>query len=522
MLDDLKTSYDLHSWVRYCTWAILIGLTLILLWGEQGFPPRVWFVFAQAVQNVPRAWATQGVPALLVVLWLGVRSSLWLLSWGLLLRISVALLWPRKRDARHVAWRESRTRNIREQLRPIDEETGAEIVQEDAVNFPKSRLPHRPNSLPPSEAPRPSRPQRPPQAPPSPPTRLDTWRPSRPDGPVDNTPQGPRARANERVTGRLSQLSNPVLVAVGRPQMAPLPSTPRPDYNWKRETRGNTAIENIPTTPERASSGGAPVAMMTRTRTRLEVGVGWNSGIMRQQQPNEDSLIVLQGTCTYNDRLVPFGLFVVADGMGGHDFGQEASHLAMHCMMQAVLRDIVASDSLNDTIIIDLLVNGVEQANTAICNRCREWGKDMGTTITAALVVGTKAYVVNVGDSRTYLYDDMNGLTQITLDHSLVANLVMAGIITPDEVYTHPDRNKVYRSLGNRDGVEVDWFTRELRKGDSLLLCSDGLWEMVRNPEIQRIVASGQDSTQVCDLLVQAALRGGGADNVSVIVVKVE
>ncbi len=298
-----------------------------------------------------------------------------------------------------------------------------------------------------------------------------------------------------------------------------MPFTPTP-RTWNRQRADATSsIDDVPTTPERPSRTGPLTA---RRKTRLDVGVGWNCGITRRQRPNEDSLVVLQGMCTYNDHLVPFGLFVVADGMGGHDFGQEASHIAIQCMMQTVLQDIAVSASLNDTIIVELLVNGVEKANTAICQRCRDWGKDMGTTLTAALVVDTKAYVVNVGDSRTYLYDKYNGLSQITRDHSLVANLVMAGVITADEVYTHPDRNKVYRSLGNRDGVEVDWFTRDLRQGDSLVLCSDGLWEMVRDPEIRHLVGSGQEPTHICDTLVQAALRNGGADNVSVIVVKVE
>jgi len=514
MLDDFKTTYDLHRWVRYCTWAILIAVTLLLVWAEKGFPPLVWFVFAQAVQRFPHAWATQGVAAIFSIVMLGVLSLLWLLSWGLLLWITVVLLRPRKHDARHVAWRESRTRNIHI-VRSLNEETGEDTSQEDPVNIPKLRLPHRSQPpLPEQQNTKPSRPSHPPQ---ESPRQQDVPRP--PQRPPNDGPQWPQDRAEP--TRRFASVTRPVLVAVGQSQRTTLPSTPRPEYNWKREPQNSRAIEDVPTTPERGPHADAPIAMLTRTRTRLEVGVGWNSGITRQQQPNEDSLIVLQGTCTYNDRLVPFGLFVVADGMGGHDFGQEASRMAMHCMMQTVLRDIVASDSLNDTIIIDLLVSGVEEANTAICNRCREWGRDMGTTITAALVVGTKAYVVNVGDSRTYLYDDMNGLTQITLDHSLVANLVMAGVITPEEVYTHPERNKVYRSLGNRDGVEVDWFTRDLRKGDRLLLCSDGLWEMVRPADMRRMVGSNQEPTQICDQLVQAALRGGGADNVSVIVVKV-
>jgi serine/threonine protein phosphatase PrpC len=441
-------------------------------------------------------------------------SLMWLLSWALVIWVSVTLLWPHKRDARHVAWREARSLSIYSHTQPLHED----MFEEDAVmNVPKLRLPHRHESGIHNES-------------------------GIHQGVIHQTPTRsipvskhttPRSLREIRASKELERATyndvSPDLIAVGQTQRrrstTPLPYlgsaqvAPQTAYTWQREQKSR-AIEEIPTTPERPSRAGT-VGTLMRTKTKLEVGVGWNSGIARKQQPNEDSLVVLQGTCTYNDRLVPFGLFVVADGMGGHDFGQEASRIAIQNMMQVILHDIVASDSLNDTILVDLLVNAVEQANTAICNRCREWGRDMGTTLTAALIVDIKAYVVNVGDSRTYLYDDASGLTQITRDHSLVANLVMAGDITPDEVYTHPERNKVYRSLGNKEGVEVDWFTRELRRGDTLLLCSDGLWEMVRDPDIRLLLSSLQEPTRISEMLVHAALRGGGADNVSVIVVRV-
>ena len=147
----------------------------------------------------------------------------------------------------------------------------------------------------------------------------------------------------------------------------------------------------------------------------------------------------------------------------------------------------------------------------------------MGTTITAALVFGSTAYVVNVGDSRTYVYHDREGqLVQVTRDHSLVARLVEMGAISRDAVYTHPDRNKVYRGLGDKDTVKVDWFTLSVSTGDYLLLCSDGLWEMVRDHDIERIMQKcAGNPPQASAALVTAALQGGGADNISAIVVGV-
>ncbi|GCE23289.1 PP2C family protein-serine/threonine phosphatase [Dictyobacter kobayashii] len=157
----------------------------------------------------------------------------------------------------------------------------------------------------------------------------------------------------------------------------------------------------------------------------------------------------------------------------------------------------------------------------AIYQRAQADGTEMGTTLTAALVINMRAYIVNVGDSRTYLFRDSAGLIQITRDHSLVASLVAFGQITPDEIYTHPDRSKIYRSLGQGDELHVDSFAIDLQPHDRLLLCSDGLWEMVRDPAIERVVRANDNPSVLCDRLVQMALRGGGCDNISVVVAEV-
>ncbi len=279
------------------------------------------------------------------------------------------------------------------------------------------------------------------------------------------------------------------------------------------------SIQDVPTRPAapivKKNSPLSPVVQP------LQIGVGWHEGIARRNEPNEDGLCVLQATCTYEGKLVPFGLFVVADGMGGHEGGQEASRIAVQCMMHTVLQNIMLGSDLSAEFLADMLVGGVEWSNLAIYQHARVEGKDMGTTLTAALVVGKKAYVVNVGDSRTYLFREGTGLQQITHDHSLVASLVVLGQIKPEEVYTHPERNKVYRSLGHSEDVKIDSFTVDLYAYDRLLLCSDGLWEMVRDPQLERILRNSDDVAFVCDSMVQAALRGGGADNMSAIVVQV-
>jgi serine/threonine protein phosphatase PrpC len=192
-------------------------------------------------------------------------------------------------------------------------------------------------------------------------------------------------------------------------------------------------------------------------------------------------------------------------------------------MMQAVIPDIIGSDLVNDDFILETLVEGVQWANRAVHESSQENSVEMGTTITAALVFDGTAYIVNVGDSRTYVYHEREGqLVQVTRDHSLVARLVEVGAISRDEVYTHPARNKVYRGIGDKGAVEVDWFTLPVSEGDYLLLCSDGLWEMVRDPEVKRIMQKcAGNPEQASAALIKAALRGGGVDNISVIVVRV-
>jgi serine/threonine protein phosphatase PrpC len=215
----------------------------------------------------------------------------------------------------------------------------------------------------------------------------------------------------------------------------------------------------------------------------------------------------------------PFGMFLVADGMGGQKYGQDASRQAIQTMIDQMLPKLSHSLELKDTDLRQLLIDGVQAANQVIYRRNQEQHTEMGTTITAAVVVGLTAFVANVGDSRTYLYREPEGLRKITKDHSVVAYLVETGIIKPDDIYTHAQRNQIYRSLGATPLIQVDTFIEPLQTGDIVLLCSDGLWEMVRDERIQQILRDGTDPSQMASALIEAALDGGGADNVSVIVV---
>lgn len=267
-----------------------------------------------------------------------------------------------------------------------------------------------------------------------------------------------------------------------------------------------------------------PMSEVRPVSSPLQVGAFQDPGIKRRYRPNEDTIFVADGIMPATSSLAPaqpFMLLVVADGMGGQAHGQEASQLAIRSLVE-FLSTHLYTQRLSAEYLHTLLSESVQYANQMVYERNRQQHTVMGTTITAALVVEHTAYIAHVGDSRLYLYRAADGLSQITLDHSVVAAFVAAGIISPDEIYTHPRRNQIYRSLGSGAKVEVDTCAVSLLNQDVLLLCSDGLWEMVRDPEIAAIVATPSTTPSECaHRLIQAALEGGGVDNVSAIVARV-
>jgi serine/threonine protein phosphatase PrpC/RNA polymerase subunit RPABC4/transcription elongation factor Spt4 len=283
-----------------------------------------------------------------------------------------------------------------------------------------------------------------------------------------------------------------------------------PEVTWKKG-KGVSDEKTLP----------FPMQQVRGKRLGFVVGTRSDPGIKRKHKPNEDSLLAAQGLISSTPGPQPFGLFVIADGMGGHANGQDASRLAIQTIIETTLPKLVnnAAESID---YAQILVDGIQSANQAVHQQNMDKRGDMGTTVTSALVVGSVAYVANVGDSRTYLYRESEGLQKVTNDHSVVASLVEAGIIKPDDIYTHPKRNQIYRSLGEKANVEVDVFTVQLHEGDKLMLCSDGLWDMVRDPKIEEVIKHpAPDPAKTGDALIKSALEGGGEDNVSVIVVQI-
>lgn len=257
---------------------------------------------------------------------------------------------------------------------------------------------------------------------------------------------------------------------------------------------------------------------------RLVVGKRSDPGMVRDL--DEDSILTVTLSCVYESRVGPtVSLYAVADGMGGHEGGELASKLALQVLADRILNSILlpelSGDSCLEETIIYHLKEAIQEANKRILTVRKEKGTDMGTTLTMVLVRDTVAYVANVGDSRTYVWGQ-EGLKQVTTDHSVVASLIATGMAQPEEIYTHPERNVVYRSLGDKPEVQIDTFVCKLAAGDRLILCCDGVWEAIRDEGIEEIMLRESDPQIACDELVRMANLAGGEDNISVIVVKVE
>jgi protein phosphatase len=298
--------------------------------------------------------------------------------------------------------------------------------------------------------------------------------------------------------------------------------------------------------------------------------------IGRQREQNEDACFMF----VQESDQPSAGIFIVADGMGGYHAGEVASKIAVETISETLrplvgptssqptvrlrgrkgrkvsqsrqevsedpaktrpLKDEAAGDEaaeaqsrdesaqtqqLSESIVVEHYAERLRAAVERSSEEIVAYGQQhsdargLGSTVTAALVIGDQVFIANVGDSRTYLFRD-GDMERITQDHSLVERLVEAGQIDREDVYTHPNRNLIYRSLGaGHAEVDVDIFTEHLKPGDELLLCSDGLWDMVRDHEISRVLAEVHDPGEACTRLVELANEYGGEDNITIILVR--
>jgi serine/threonine protein phosphatase PrpC len=248
--------------------------------------------------------------------------------------------------------------------------------------------------------------------------------------------------------------------------------------------------------------------------------VGRASHVGKVRGRNEDSLFTLESVLVQDEESLPIGLFMVADGMGGHKGGQLASSLTTRVVADWILREVYLpflmgeAQNAGQWPINEALIEAVIAANVAV----HEAAPEAGTTLTCVLLLGANAYIAHVGDSRAYLINRTN-IRRITRDHSLVDRLIELGQISPEEALTHPQRNVLYRAVGQAGTLEVDTYLQSMPGNSHLLICSDGLWSLVPEQEIVEIVNSAPGPQVACQRLVQAANERGGEDNITAVLV---
>lgn len=241
-----------------------------------------------------------------------------------------------------------------------------------------------------------------------------------------------------------------------------------------------------------------------------------------ERSHNEDSIFTLSINYTSEQGYVHhFGLFIIADGMGGHAHGEVASKLATQAMSETLLEELIKPSIFNDhkpsfEDVRDCLDHGMVLAQKRVLSQV----PGGGTTLTATLIFGDHLFYTHVGDSRLYLVDSESNLSLVTKDHSLVRRLVELGQISPNEAFIHPQRNVLFRALGQTDAFKADTGEFQLTSGNSLLLCTDGLWGQIPDEEVLKILRQESFSVESVSKLIDAANAAGGSDNISVILVR--
>lgn len=264
-----------------------------------------------------------------------------------------------------------------------------------------------------------------------------------------------------------------------------------------------------------------PVQQAPSLSAPVEYRFGRRTDVGRVRNLNEDSLLTIETLRATTSILRPAGVFVIADGMGGHAAGEVASGAIVNFIQARCLPELGAAVPSGASVDwANWLKTTVEEVNKHVFELRESTGTDMGSTMVMAFMDGARAYITHIGDSRAYRINNRE-IHRLTIDHSLVERLVAIGQVRREEAHNHPQKNVIYRTVGNKPGVDVETSVIDLAVGDRLLLCSDGLNGMLLDEQIHTIVLGANSPQSACDGLVTAANAAGGEDNISVIVVEI-
>jgi serine/threonine protein phosphatase PrpC len=300
-----------------------------------------------------------------------------------------------------------------------------------------------------------------------------------------------------------------------------LPSFLRELFRRKERSRSIDAADNIETIPlmtQRKDNYSIPVENYNPSQIIFASA----QSVGKQRDHNEDTLFAMS-TCISGEEIqYNLGIFIVADGMGGHQYGEIASAAAVKKFVEVVVKKSILPGVLGAKKLTAQTVQGVigialEEAHKVV----QLEAPGGGTTFTGAVILNQEIILAHAGDSRAYMYLPDDSLEVLTKDHSLVGRLVELGQITEKEASTHPQRNILLRAIGQPEPFKPDITTKEFQNESILIICSDGLWGVVSKSEIKNVMKNGGDTLQDdCQKLVDLANAKGGPDNISVIMAK--
>jgi serine/threonine protein phosphatase PrpC len=262
--------------------------------------------------------------------------------------------------------------------------------------------------------------------------------------------------------------------------------------------------------------------VLAETYPKLTMRVGVCQSVGQRYDHNEDSIYVMNSLLSSDKNMFPFGLFIVCDGMGGHEKGEEASSLAVNVMSEHIIRSLYLPmvnphGFSQPEPIQEVIESGLNLINKQLVANVPEGG----TTMTAVVVMGNYLTLGHVGDSRAYLLSSGGKLEQISKDQTLVQRLVDLGQLTEEEGKSYPRRNVLYSALGQSETLETQIITKKIPDEGFIFLCSDGITTCVGDDTIKTIILDAKDPQNACEKLINAANEAGGPDNISAIVVQI-
>ncbi len=289
-------------------------------------------------------------------------------------------------------------------------------------------------------------------------------------------------------------------------------------FGGKAKTKPTPPPDPGATAPLQSPLATAPLKPQVAAAAPIKYAHAQSVGRLRDH--NEDVLLTITTSFEGDERIPTLGLYIVADGMGGHSMGERASAVAARSVAYEITRRVYLT-LLNDehsedrAPLQEVLLEALTEANRAVGKAVGEGG----TTSTVALIFNDQLIVGHVGDSRAYIITN-TGLEQLTRDHSLVQRLQELGQLTPAEAAVHPQRNVLYRAIGQGEGLEIDVNMYRLTAGMKILMCSDGLWGLVNEKQMLDIVWNASNLQTACNKLVEAANDAGGPDNITAVLIE--